>query len=258
MTNFTLLVNMPSKNNCNTGLIMLNPIQTKDLIKNFDSFTLGPVNFNCAQGKLTTLLGKNGSGKSTFFSLITGSIEPTSGSIYIDREKMNLKAAHLRQKIGYLPQDISLPPWSTIEDLLFYTALVRKHSQPETAVKEALEFWDLTQYKNKIIHDCSYGMSKRAGLGVACIHNPNLLILDEPFSGLDVYHIHALKEILKLRKKNQLTTILSTHILPFAAELSDQIYYIQNGKMEYLELTSLDLKEKERFLEKKFLDFSTQ
>ena len=113
--------------------------------------------------------------------------------------------------------------------------------------------WDCDSYKKKPICLCSHGMQKRVALALATIHKPELLILDEPFSGLDLFHTKALKEYIKSRKEEKKTTLLSTHIMPYAIELCDEVYIIKTGKILKLEKwENYESNEKKDLLESEF------
>ena len=146
-------------------------------------------------------------------------------------KKMDLKRFDLKKSIGYLPQHAELPKWVSGIELLSYANSLYKLSFDQEKLKEILAFWDADIYRNKAISSLSHGMQKRIGLALATIHNPKLLILDEPFSGLDIFHIKALKKLIIDRKNKGQTTIVCTHIAPYAAELCDRALIIEDGKL---------------------------
>lgn len=123
-----------------------------------------------------------------------------------------------------------MPRWATGREILYYAATLHGIENPEGRVNEMLEFWDCKSYANRPIDTCSYGMLKRIGLALAVIHDPQVLILDEPFSGLDIFHIKALEEIILERSSRKKLTILSTHVIPYVAELCQRVIVIDRGQ----------------------------
>ncbi len=124
-----------------------------------------------------------------------------------------------------------------------------------------MQYWDCDYYASKPIATLSHGMQKRIGLAIASLHDPELLILDEPFSGLDLFHIKALEDEVKNRKKRNLTTIVSTHIAPYVARLCDDVFIVDSGQVSTLSgwqeadhLTRVDLIEAKFFAEGKATD----
>ncbi len=192
-------------------------------------FTLGPLSLEIQGGETVALLGHNGAGKSTFFQLITGSAYPTTGSLVWDHQKIHPENPGSKKALGYLPQELVFPPWASARDLLGYNAALR--GLPKDLVEEHLGIWGCEDFANKPLGQLSYGMEKRVGLIFALIHNPGLLILDEPFSGLDLIHTETLFDVLASRKTSGQTTILSTHVLPYGAQLGDRCLILKKGRM---------------------------
>ena len=105
------------------------------------------------------------------------------------------------------------------------------HQRQTEDIQSILDYWDCGEYQRRPLVACSHGMQKRVGLAVASHHDPSLLILDEPFSGLDIFHIKALESLVLNRKKIGRMTILSTHIIPYAAKLCDRAYLMERGNL---------------------------
>lgn len=193
-------------------------------------FTLGPINLHLASGHLLGVLGQNGAGKSTLFQIISGNQRPSSGQVLVDKYPMHIDAFDLKRKIGYLPQHLELPRWVTAHELLGYAIRLHQLEPLEDLRNQALEYWDCKGFAHKPLATCSHGMQKRVGLALCMLHKPSIAILDEPFSGLDLFHIRALTQLLETRKKSGLITILSTHIAPYAAKLCDSVLLIEKGQ----------------------------
>jgi ABC-type multidrug transport system ATPase subunit len=140
----------------------------------------------------------------------------------------------LKRAIGYLRQNLGLPRWATGRELLNYVASLHALADQTKVVETAMDYWDCRDYQNIPMAACSHGMQKRIGLAVATMHNPALLILDEPFSGLDLFHIRALFREIVRRQDAGLTTILSTHIAPYAAKLCHRALVLSRGQLSEL------------------------
>lgn len=201
-----------------------------------EEFTFGPFTYQFAPGVCVALIGPNGAGKSTFFSLITGNSDPTEGEILLGGEKFRPEFYLLKRRIGYLSQNIDLPNWVTPWELLNYSANLHDLSESKRRIEHQIDLWAISPYLGRPLGACSHGMKKRVGLALSLLHQPELLILDEPFAGLDVLHINSLKNIIHMRTAEEQATILSTHILPYAATLAGEALTIQTGRVEPVSL----------------------
>ncbi len=216
-------------------------------------FQLGPLSLLIEAGSRVTLFGKNGAGKTTLFQLMTGHLPSDGGTIEIFGEKMHVGAFELKKKIGYLPQHLELPRWVSAYDLITYALKLYGFSDLATHRQAILELWDASFYAKKPLGACSYGMQKRVGLALATLHNPQLLILDEPFSGLDLFHIRTLEDLIAKRSAQQIT-VVSTHVASHVARLCDRAICIREGRLDEIEawrsadfMTRLDLMEAQFF-----------
>lgn len=190
-------------------------------------FSLGPIDFRAAGGETIAILGCNGAGKSTLFQLMTGNLEPHKGKVYLKGEPFTIERYELKKAIGYLPQNLPFPPWVTGGEILAYQAGLTGIS--EAIVAEQIATWQMADYIGSPCAGYSHGMSKRVGLALALMTNPELLILDEPFSGLDITQTHKLLDIIERRQCAQQATLVSTHILPYAAKTCTRAVYIAAG-----------------------------
>jgi ABC-type multidrug transport system ATPase subunit len=193
-------------------------------------FRLGPLDLKMEEGDSLALFGKNGAGKSTLFHLITGHHRPDEGRIQVFGETMKVDAFALKRRMGYLPQNLDLPRWVSGFDIITYAMKLHGMQPLATARERVLEYWDCMSFAHKPLAACSYGMQKRIALALASLHNPDLLILDEPFSGLDLFHIRALEKLLEERRGKQLT-IVSTHVAAHAAKLSNKAATMRDGQL---------------------------
>ena len=212
-------------------------IRIKNLRKTFSSgFCLKDINFFTEKPTTFCILGKNGAGKSTLFQLMTGNLEPDSGEIRYNGELMLVDHYQIKRKIAYLPQKPALPLWVTPEEVLQYTACLHSLENMKENIKKNLDYWDCKEYSNRSLATCSHGMQKRVSLAITSLYDPEFLILDEPFSGLDLSHIYSLENYIERRKKEQKTTLLSTHIAPYAAKLCDEAYLLSHGELKKIDI----------------------
>ena len=229
-------------------------LKTNQLTVRFaPSYQLGPVDLHLAAGETVGVVGRNGAGKSTLFQLLTGNLDASGGEVHVDGHRLTPDTPHIKRFIGYLPQDPVLPRWATGREVLAYAA--RLYELPDIAkrVPAAEAYWDCGSFRQKPLSTLSYGMQKRVALALATLHEPRLLILDEPFSGLDLNHIKALEELLTARGSKGLTTVLSTHVTAFCARLCSRVWSIQDGRLESIEpWQSLDQVPREQAIEARF------
>ncbi len=234
-------------------------LSLKELLKSFPSsgFQLGPLNLELRPGERLALFGKNGAGKSTLFQILTGHMAADSGEVHVFGERMKTDSHELKMRMGYLPQHLELPRWVSAHDIITYALKLYGMENLESKRSEILERWDASYYAKKPLGACSYGMQKRVALALATLHNPEILILDEPFSGLDLFHIRTLEDLLAERSSGQIT-IVSTHVASHVAKLCERAATIRDGRLEEISswpqasfMSRLDLMEAEFFPQSK-------
>ena len=214
-------------------------VSVKNLRKDYPTgFSLGEASFDLGINTTVGFLGPNGAGKSTLFQLLTGNLDPSSGQIFFENRKLTPDAFEIKRKIGYLPQNLTLPRWVSGREILLYASRLYEIDNPNERIKDMMIKWDCQSYGHLPLAACSHGMQKRVGLALANLHSPKLLILDEPFAGLDLYHTETLKSLIRSRQELGQCTVLSTHISPYVAELCSAVYLITKGKIKELELWS--------------------
>jgi ABC-2 type transport system ATP-binding protein len=199
-----------------------------------DGYELQPTSFSMAIGTTNAVLGANGAGKSTLFQLLSGNSFPTSGHITFMGHKLRPEQVALKHHIGYLPQNLQLPPWITGLELLRYAASLYRIPRAPERVTTMLQRWDCESFAKLPLAACSHGMQKRLALGLALIHDPKMLILDEPFSGLDLFHTKTLEEEISQRQKAGKLTILSTHIIPYVVDLCQRAAVLKDGRLTFI------------------------
>ena len=192
------------------------------------------INLEIRQHGIYGLLGSNGAGKSTIMNIMCGVLKQTEGDIYIKGINTRIDPVEAKCHIGFLPQQPPLHPDLTVEEYLTYCARLRLMDAREIrqAVDTAEAKCGITHFKKRLIGNLSGGYQQRVGIAQAIIHNPELVIFDEPTNGLDPNQIveirHLIKEIAEER-----TVILSTHILPEVQATCDYIRMIEQGNMVF-------------------------
>ncbi|HRH56193.1 MAG TPA: ABC transporter ATP-binding protein [Chitinophagales bacterium] len=191
---------------------------------------LQDVSMSVEKNKIYGLLGPNGAGKTTLIRNITQIFFPDSGQIFFNGEKLSEK--HQNQ-IGYMPEERGLYKKMKVEEQLNYFARLRNFTKAEAAHK--INFWlkklDIESWRNKTIEELSKGMQQKVQFVATVLHDPALLILDEPFSGLDPINAETIKnEIFELQQKGT-TVIFSTHRMENVEEICEDIFLINKGKI---------------------------
>jgi ABC-2 type transport system ATP-binding protein len=206
-------------------------LQMQDVVVEFGTaFKLGPIQMDLRLGQSIGVIGKNGAGKSTWFEVLSGNLD-CQGSLLWKNQRLSPDAAALKAFIGYLPQRHKLPLWATPASVVSYVSAIRGHRLDRNTLREKLKYWGCHLYHDKPLASLSHGMRKRVSLTLATMHLPEILILDEPFSGLDLIYIEKLKDLLKQRQRQGQTTIFSTHVIPFLHELSDSVLLVKDGNI---------------------------
>ncbi|WP_026673298.1 ABC transporter ATP-binding protein [Alkalihalobacterium bogoriense] len=209
-------------------------IETVNLTKKYGSFTaLDNLNLSISEGTVFGFVGQNGAGKSTTFQILATLMSPTYGTAYINGLDVTKESVKVRRLIGYMPDFFGVyDQFKAIEYLDFYGASYGLSVEERAAViPQLLELVNLTHKKDSYVDLLSRGMKQRLCLARSLIHDPKVLILDEPASGLDPRARVEMREILKELKTMGKTIIISSHILPELAEMCDEIGVIDNGKL---------------------------
>ncbi|NMC77286.1 MAG: ATP-binding cassette domain-containing protein [Candidatus Methanofastidiosa archaeon] len=204
-------------------------IEIKNVTKKFnDRIAVNNLSFCTESGKIYGFLGPNGAGKTTTIRMIMGIIEPDSGEIKIFEEKISEK---LKGQVGYIPEERGLYKKYKVIDLLLYFARLKGMSSEEARsnIKIWLDKVGLKDRANSKIEELSKGMQQNIQLIISLINDPNLIILDEPFVGLDPINARNMKEIILSLKESGKTVIFSTHQMNEAERLCDHIFLINNG-----------------------------
>lgn len=209
-------------------------ILAKELSKRFGDFTaVDNIFFSVIKGECFGLLGPNGAGKTSLARMIYGLSPLTEGSLSIFGQDITVHSREIKARIGVVPQEDNLDPELTvIENLLVYASYYRlPRSVAKERAEEILTFMDLQNKKNAVVDELSGGMKRRLTIGRALINRPELLILDEPTTGLDPYARHLVWQRLRHLKESGTTMLLTTHYLDEASYLCDRLIIINLGKI---------------------------
>ena len=209
-------------------------IETRGLTKQFDRhIAVNDIDLQVAAGEVCGLIGPNGAGKTTLLRMLAAAEEPTIGEIYINGDRLLRDRSHpiLKQRIGFLPDDFPLYDDLTVWDYLDYFARLYNLQQPRRRerINSVLELVQLTNKRNSLISTLSRGMKQRLSLGRTIIHEPLLLLLDEPVSGLDPIARMQFREIIKALQEAGMTVVISSHVLSDLAELCTWVSIMELG-----------------------------
>lgn len=191
---------------------------------------LNQVNFSLDKGEICGFLGPNGAGKSTLMKIMTGYLKEFEGDVYLDGLDIRKESLKARKLIGYLPEHNPLYPDMYVPEYLRYVARLYKTPQTAARVKEIMDLTGLTAEKRKKIGQLSKGYRQRVGLAQALVHNPDILILDEPMTGLDPNQLEEIRELI-IRIGQDKTVILSTHVMQEVEAICNRIIILHKGNI---------------------------
>jgi len=186
------------------------------------------ISFEAKAGRILGFLGPNGAGKSTTMKMLTGYLQPTSGTAEIEGKDIQVEPLEVKKRIGYLPENTPLYMDMYVREFLSFVAQTYGLSNIAKRVEEVIQQVGLTQEQHKKIGMLSKGYKQRVGLAQAIIHQPQVLILDEPTSGLDPNQLSDIRALIKNLGKDR-TVIISTHIMQEVEALCDDVIIINKG-----------------------------
>ncbi|HVO71189.1 MAG TPA: ABC transporter ATP-binding protein [Aggregatilineaceae bacterium] len=206
-------------------------IEVQNLTKCYGRFVaLDEVSFSARQGEIVGFLGPNGAGKTTTMRILTGYMPPTEGTARVAGCDIFEDSLEMRRHVGYLPETVRLYRDMTVQGYLRFVAQLRSVDRSSERVAEVLELVGMTDRARSLIRNLSKGMQQRVGLAQAIVHNPEVLILDEPTIGLDPHQVQDLR--LLIRDLGQTHTVmLSTHILSEAEQICDRVIILDRGRI---------------------------
>ena len=215
----------------------------KDISKNFGEFkAINQLSFEVKVGDVMGFLGPNGAGKTTSMRVITGFLRSDEGSVLINNKDIEQDPIFTKSMIGYLPEGVPLYLDFSPYLYLDYVCQVRKIKNSSNAIKKVISDLQLEEVKDVPIETLSKGFKRRVGIAQALIHNPKLLILDEPTDGLDPLQKFEVRKLIKNLSKTK-AIIISTHILDEVPEVCNKCLIINNGEKVF-EGTPTQLKRK--------------
>lgn len=212
-------------------------IKVEKLTKRYGPFTaVDGIDFEVRKGEIVGFLGPNGAGKSTTMKMLAGYLPPTSGRAEVAGFDVFTDSLRARERIGYTPENVPLPPDMRVSEYLRFRAALKgvPGRRLRERIGDVLELCGLTDVSRKIIGHLSKGYRQRVGLADALVHEPDLLILDEPTIGLDPNQIRLIRNLIRNLRRHH-TILLSTHILPEVEMLCSRVIIINRGRIEALD-----------------------
>jgi len=217
----------------------MNLIEVKNVTKVFDSRKKGKVtavkdiSFEVKKGEIFGLLGPNGAGKTTSLRMISTLMKPTKGTIRVNGFDVVKEPKKVRKGLGFLTSDMKLYDTLTPRELLEFFGRLNHLSEDtiEKRTEEISEYLDMKGFLDKKVGKLSTGMKQKAAISISLIHDPNVIVFDEPTNGLDVITAHTVMELLKDFRKRGKTILISTHVMSVAEKLCDKIGILLKGEL---------------------------
>jgi ABC-2 type transport system ATP-binding protein len=210
-------------------------IEVVDLTRRYGRTTaVEGVSFEVERGRIVGFLGPNGAGKSTTMRILAGYMPATSGTASVAGHEVHRESLEARRNLGYLPEGVPLYPEMRVEEYLAYRARIKGVPRRERRgrIQEVMERCAVTDARRRLIGALSKGYRQRVGLAEALLHDPPVLILDEPTIGLDPNQIRQVRELIRGLGADH-TILLSTHILPEVEMVCDRVIIIHNGRLVF-------------------------
>ena len=208
-------------------------IEVRNLTKRYGELTaVRGVSFTVAKGEVLGFLGPNGAGKTTTMRIVTGYMPASEGTVRVDGFDVFENSFEVRKRIGYLPENPPLYGDMSVEQYLRFVARIKGVAKGAVAeaTEKALEVCGLTHVRARLTANLSKGYRQRVGLAQALIHDPPVLVLDEPTIGLDPRQIIEIRSLIRHLAGSR-TVILSTHILPEVAQICEKVVILADGKV---------------------------
>lgn len=206
-------------------------IQVENLCRRYGPHTaLDGISFEAAPGEVVGLLGPNGAGKTTTMRILTGFMPPTSGRAVVAGFDVQTQSMQARAAVGYLPERVPLYPDMTVAGYVTFWAQMRGVRKAKAAAQQALEQVDLWSRRRSLVRSLSKGMRQRLGLAQALVHNPAVVILDEPTIGIDPQQVIDVRQTVR-RLGAKHTVLFSTHILTEAEQVCDRVVILNQGRI---------------------------
>jgi ABC-2 type transport system ATP-binding protein len=232
-------------------------LQFNNISKSFgigrkERLVLNDVSWSANAGEVHGLLGPNGAGKTTLIKILLGLIPADRGTVLVDSGKINPLSESFRNSVGYMPEERVLEQQRNVVDIISHYGILKGLSLSQTArkVKELLGQFDLNECKDKAIHQLSKGQAQRVQLASALIHQPSLLIMDEPFYGLDPLNTQLLRDVVRTFRQHGALVVLCTHQMSEVDALCDRITLLNKSQVVLSETIAAV---REKFTDARFL-----
>lgn len=209
-------------------------IRLVHLTKKFGSFTaVDDINLEIQPGEFFGFLGPNGAGKTTTIKMMTGLFTPTAGHIFINGYNIARQPTEAKHSTGYIPDQPFLYDKLTGREFLYFSGGLFKmdKQQLRRRIDDLIEHFQIQEWIDKRTEDYSQGMRQRVVIAAALLHDPQVIVIDEPMIGLDPQSAHIVKATLKQKTREGATVFMSTHSLPIVEELCDRVAIIKNGRL---------------------------
>lgn len=209
-------------------------IRLEDVTKRFgDTVAVRELSLEIKQGECFAFLGPNGAGKTTTIKLIAGLLKPTNGKIYVAGYDLSKDYVRAKRYMSYIPDIPYLYDKLTGYEFLEFTALLFGVPRKEipSRIKDLVEQFDIARYQYQLIEDYSHGIRQRLVICAALIHNPEIILVDEPMVALDPIGIRLVKDVFREKVRNGTTIFMSTHTLSIAEEVATKIGIIHKGRL---------------------------
>ncbi len=233
-------------------------IELQNIVKKFGSFTaVDNLSLKIEKGQFFGFLGPNGAGKTTTIKMMTGLYEPSSGHCLVSGYDVHRNPLPAKQSFGYVPDQPYLYEKLTGREFLYFVGGLFNLSSDRVTkkIEELLDMFEIGHFIDKRAEEYSQGMRQRIVLSAALLHDPKVLIIDEPIVGLDPRSARLVKDTLKRKTREGLTIFMSTHLLEIVEELCDRIAIIKDGRIIHEELQN-ESKQFNGQLEAKFLELT--
>ena len=206
-------------------------IRVEGLIKDYGpNRAIEDISFHALKGEILGFLGPNGAGKTTTMRILCGFIPPTDGVVEVAGYDVVEQSLQVRRRVGYMPETVPLYPDMTVFDYLMYMAELHQMMNPEDRIDDVIDLMHLEERADSYIDKLSKGFRQRVGLAQVLIHEPEVLILDEPTIGLDPAQIIEVRNLIRELGREH-TVLLSTHILSEAQQVCNRVMIINKGKI---------------------------
>ncbi|HEY57727.1 MAG TPA: ATP-binding cassette domain-containing protein [Anaerolineae bacterium] len=208
----------------------MNPVEIQSLVKRYGDFTaVDHVSFSVASGTIFALLGPNGAGKTSTIRVLMGILFPDEGEVRL----LGRPPHETREQVGYLPEARGLYRDARLLELLIYLGVLKglRLADARQRALAWLERFGLAEWAGRKVHELSHGMQQKAQLVAALLHDPPVLVLDEPFQGLDPVNVQLVKELVAELRHQGKTILLSSHQLVHVEALADEVALISRGRI---------------------------